>query len=473
MKMAYYLFVARDLDPAKIVNAEQYNLIRNLYGRLVEYDANSQLIAGVPESFVTSEDAVTFTFGNKAKTIDGEVISANDAAISLKRLVMLGKSGHGDIRQFICPGKILNSPWDDCPGIVVKDNKLTLKVVKKHYLSLLLHALESADYSILPDSIINNNGSLKTTNHRNTSGPFYIDFKFDDGSVNLKANPSHYLYHQDMPQEIKVEDCKDLSEYPRLINGEIDLIPTTQIFDGADADHIINSGKYEIHETLPLKIMSIQFSERALTDFTDEQRRFAASVVGRAVIKIVPLIHGKPTSQFFQPTGEGSLNEDQLNQINHLREKIDRPRFQRQIELAPPDRLFKIYAQELKAYPEIKLISRKAPPLSLRPEERPDIYVITNDSSWTEDLNLLGHNFQVGNFAKTGFDSDKWFVDYIATEDRSVRLKKLNLLHFELLRAASMYPLQIAPYFAATHKLWSLNQLKTEAGIRLWLIRRN
>jgi ABC-type transport system substrate-binding protein len=91
------------LDPAKIVNLSEYELLRNLYGRLVTYDLNGSLIPDVAESFYWEGDSLIFTFSDKLKTVDGIIINADDAAISLKRAMVFGKTGHGNLKEILCP----------------------------------------------------------------------------------------------------------------------------------------------------------------------------------------------------------------------------------------------------------------------------------------------------------------------------------------------------------------------------------
>lgn len=472
LRMAYFTDAAKDLDPATITTAEQYNLLRNLYSRLVDQDENSQLVAGVVDSFVTTEDSVTFFFGKKAKTIDGHYITAKDAELSIKRIIMKGNSGHGDIRRFICPEAKLRNLNEPCEGINSAGNKLEIRVVRPYYLQLLLQALESADFSIIPESNIEkSNGSLKDITHKNTSGPYYAEFNFQTNSYILKANPSHYLYHDKMPQEVFLVSGTGQSEIQDFINDKIDLLPTTFIFSGPDAEKVIQSHEYEVHETLPLKNMVIHFSPKAMHDFTPQQRLYAAKKLGQAYSKIVPLSNGKPTVQFFPPTSEGSLDDREIEKIQRLRANEGDSNFSRPIEYAPFRHQIAAYAETLQDSPQFKSIPRKGSPISLTLNERPDIFGVINDSAWAEDLNLLGYNFQVGTFATPGFDSDEWFATYLAVENRAERINRLKALHFKLLESVSMFPVQVAPYYAVIKKPWTLNQHKTAAGTRLWLIR--
>lgn len=106
-----------DLDPAKIEALEEYEFVDYLYGRLVQYDSNQQLMADLAEIFYWDSNNLIFEFGNKHKTSNGDLITAEDAYFSIKRAIYLRKTGHGDLRSFLCPNHVLNSIADDCPGI--------------------------------------------------------------------------------------------------------------------------------------------------------------------------------------------------------------------------------------------------------------------------------------------------------------------------------------------------------------------
>lgn len=474
LKMGYnFDRSAAELDPARIHTAYEYGLVRNLYSRLVERDQNSQLGPGVAETFQTEETSVTFEFGSRVKTVDGHVINAQDAEISLKRLIMRGRTGHGDIRRLLCPGVEIKAPSDGCPGISRDRNRLKLSVTHPHLLPLLLSTLESADYSILPaDAIDPNTGDL-IGSHRNTSGPYYVSKDSPTGALELKANPNHFLFSPQMPQIIQMVPVGLLEGLKLFLDGEVDLLPTTQSFNTDEAEKILRSGDYDIHETLPLKVRIIQFSYQAVIDFSPEQRRFAGRVVGNALTKLLPLVRSKATSQFFQGLSEGSLTEAQFAEIEGLRNDPARPKFSKPIEVAFNEKFAPAFRDELKDYPEIRVVVSKVPAASMPFDRRPDMYAISNDSASTEDLNLLGHNFEVGNFFLPGLNKDKWLNEYLSNTDKNHRISALNLLHYRMLKEVIFYPVSAAPYFAAIRHPWKLNQSSLSAGTRLWRIRPN
>jgi len=474
IRMAYdFDATMTELDPAKIRTIYQYNLIRNLYGRLVEYDSNSNLIAGVPTSFSWHGNEIEFVFGDRATTIDGHIITARDAELSLKRLIVLGKSGHGDIRRFICPDHVLENIDDACPGIKTSDNRLIIKVVASHFVPILLEALESADYSIIPADVLTKENLSLLREHRNTSGPYYIEAILPNGGLVLKANPHHYLFDPNMPQTIETVVIPYSQAIQSFQTGVIDLLPTTQNLTESEITFFRDSKSAEIHETLPLKLSIIRFSPSALRNFSIDQRLYAGLHAIEVFKRKIKYPDGKPTVQFFQALSDGALTEDQLKELKQQRENIAAPRFERQIGIKVLSSYMSFLYDELKKYPEFSVSETKTSVISLAPENRPDMYVVTTDSAWTEDFNLIGYHFHEQTFLLPGMDPDAWLKNYIETSDKTERIAKLNRLHFELLKNVIFIPYHVSPYFAVARKPWHLNQSNLSAGTCLWRLRTN
>ena len=105
-------------------------------------------------------------------------------------------------------------------------------------------------------------------------------------------------------------------------------------------------------------------------------------------------------------------------------------------------------------------------------EERPDMYYVSTDTAWSENMSLLGYNFQIGTFRYPGLDSDVWFQNYISIRDKEERMKLLRSLHLNILKNASIVPIEVAPFYAIAKPGWILNQSKITVGNDLWTIRR-
>lgn len=464
------------LDPASINTAFEYDILQNLYGRLLRYDQSGQLVADVPVSFSWSELEAKFEFGNKAITASGHVINARDAEISLKRLVFKGKSGHGDIRRFLCPGHKMGSLHEKCPGIRVEGNTLILQVAVSEYLPMLINTLEGADYSIIPKSSIDEiTGELKDTSHRNTSGPFYVESDSEIGRIVMAANESHYLFHSDMPNKVEIVPDSNGGLLKGFIDGAIDYLPTSAYFTGKLGAQLVSDKKNEVHETLPVSITFMRFSPSARREFSIEQRLYAGLIAGSAFIKHYGSLGGRPTEQFFQVFSDGTLSEIELDELRKNRDRIIKhpPTFHKPIDFGVPESEFKILADELRSNSSIRVIPTKRHPISMKNEERPSMYYVMTDSAWAENLSLIGYNFESGTFNLPGLDPNQWFQHYISIRDKGERMKLLRKLHFDILQNASIVPVEVAPYFSVARAGWKLNQSKIMVGTELWAIRRN
>lgn len=476
MRVAYYYSKScRSLDTAKLNTMYDYELAHNLYSRLVEYNSENQLVPGVAESFSFKDDSIEFRFGDKVTTVDGHTIGARDAAISLKRLVMAGESGHGDIRRLLCPGHVLKSIHEDCPGIQIIGNSLVLKPVKRYYVSLLMSVLESADFSIVPESSLDLkvNGA-PIIDWRNTSGPYYVEKDSDDGSWILKANKKHYHYDQMMPQTVQLVPTSYQEGSRKLVAGEVDLVTTTDYFTGSEAEGVLKDHKnYNVHATLPFRINMLCFTPEAVKKFSIEQRVFVAKKFAEVANKLFPTIGAQSTAQFFQALSDGSLTREQLDEIGAFRENVATSSFGKSIEIGVREAGYAAFLPETARIPGIRLLRYKVAPFGLPLAQRTQMYNVATDSAWSENLALLGHNFKMGIFHLPGLDSEQWFTSYLETGSKEGRIKKLNELHYQLLKMGVIYPYDAYPYYAVANKSWSLNFSKLSSNTDLWRMRRN
>jgi ABC-type transport system substrate-binding protein len=461
-------------DPGAIFEVAQYHMANYLYGRLLKYDDEGQLTVDVPTSFSWSESSVRFVFGDKVKTQSGHTIDAEDAALSIKRLIMRGKSGHGDIRRFLCPGFKLKSLQETCPGISVSSNVLTLTVKNSFQLPMLVAALESADYSIIPRHVIDpKTGELTDKTHHETSGAYFVLEDSNDGHVVLSANRGSYLYSKDMPDPVQIMPLTSPEAAKAFLNHQIDVLPTTQFWASVDGKKILADKRNAIHETLPFRVLFILFSDAALKDFTPEQRMYAGIKAGEAFRKNFGQAGGRPTEQFFQVLSDGTLNDLELSEIKRLRSGPKPPNLPRPITYSGYHQHFAQMSKALSEDSEIKVLDDSTHPLEMSPDKRPDMYILVTDSAWTENFSLIGYNLQIGIFSLPGVNSDEWFNKYISIEDKEKRIGALRKFHFDMLKNASFIPIEVAPYYAAAQPGWVINHNKLSEGTNLWSLRRN
>lgn len=461
----------KNFDPLTIVSMYQYGILRNIYGRLVRYNQEGQIVADIPEKFYWQNELLIFEFGKKVTTIDGYIITAEDAAVSLKRNIIFKQSGHGDIRNFLCPGQELKNINDACDGIEVVDNKLILKPVKEHYGPLLLTTLENADYSIIPK--ISLDKSLKIIDYKNTSGPYFVAKDSDVGAIELQANLKHYLYNENMPQEIDLVPAVLNNIGGLLLEDKIDLIPTGILGGGEQAQLILNDKeRFNVHRSVPISIQMLIFSPEAIKIFSPEQRFFVGKLFSELTRTKFVFFEAQHTETFFNKYSNGGLSDAQETELKNIRTNNKRPSFKRPIEIGVSEGRVEFLSKCLSEYDkEVKFIGLKTLSIDLKINERPHVIVIGNDSAWLEDMGLIGYNLNHEIFKTFKIEKNKWIENYLSKEDKAERNKMLQDLHYENLINAYIYPLVVSPYFAVIKKPWVFNMSTLHAGTELWNIR--
>lgn len=195
-------------------------------------------------------------------------------------------------------------------------------------------------------------------------------------------------------------------------------------------------------------------------------------MAGHAYVKHFGSVGAKPTQQFFQTLSDGTLDDEDLGKIKSLRESTEVPQFDSPIRFGVPESKFEVLRNELKEAKGILVVPTKVHPILMKAEDRTDMYYVTTDTAWLENLSLLSYNFQMGSFSYPGIDADNWIQHYISTSDKNERMKLLRSLHFNILKNASIVPIEVAPFYGIAKPGWKLNQSKVAVGNDLWLIRR-
>ena len=76
MKMAsYYPKSCGQLNTLKIETTYEYELIRNLYSRLVEYNLTGELVPSLATGFKWENGELIFSFGDKVKSQGGHIFN--------------------------------------------------------------------------------------------------------------------------------------------------------------------------------------------------------------------------------------------------------------------------------------------------------------------------------------------------------------------------------------------------------------
>ena len=220
-------FSVNDFDPVKINYITEWNIVMNLYSRLVAFNTDGDLVSGLARKFYWVGDDAHFEIRPNFKTVDGIKITPEDVAYSLKRLLILSGNTHGKLDDFICDAAKLKTIEDTCSGIRYDDNELILKTTKQN--SFLFKTLTTADFSVIPKKSIDFK-TLKITDYRNTTGLYYFDRYTDVVNMVFKINPNHWLYSAKLPQEVEIipdfygRSASEPSVGDKMLQDRLDII---------------------------------------------------------------------------------------------------------------------------------------------------------------------------------------------------------------------------------------------------------
>jgi peptide/nickel transport system substrate-binding protein len=141
------------LDPAEIFEFSAAEYAGNTYDRLIGYDLDdvSNIYGEAAESWTVSEDGKTFTFKMRegVKFPSGNTMTAEDAAFSLQRAVILDKSPAFILTQF---GFTADNVRDKIRA--VDDMTLTLETDKAYAPTLVLYCLTATVASIVDKKLV-------------------------------------------------------------------------------------------------------------------------------------------------------------------------------------------------------------------------------------------------------------------------------------------------------------------------------
>lgn len=186
------------LDPGEDYELSGVQMDTNIYDRLLRYEAEdvTKLVGGVAESWTISPDGKVFTFKLRPNQVfqDGNPVTAEDAAFSLQRVVILDKT----------PAFLLNQlGWT---AANVKDmvkatapDTLQFTITADLAPSLVLNLMTSIVASVVEKKVALEheekgdlgNGWLKT--HAAASGAYKLVSWKSNESVVLEANPKFRL----------------------------------------------------------------------------------------------------------------------------------------------------------------------------------------------------------------------------------------------------------------------------------------
>lgn len=453
------------VDPAVVQSSYQSLLVNNLFSRLAEYDNDGQIQAGVSTKFYWKNNSLIFEFGKKVKTASGHFINANDAAVTIRRLIKLDSTTQVNLKLFLCDIRSTEEVFKGCDAIKVENDKLILTPTNLKFKPYLLKALTSISFGIIPAQQIDKN-TLAILSLKETSGPYYLEYK-DSKRWILKPN-DHFYVSNTAPREVILLNLEANEIWDHFIENKIDVVTTLNSVDTEVLEKIKSVPDLQISETIGIKLFFIKFSPKALIDFTPEQRLYLGERF-RSIMKDrynLPINH-KPTNQFFSDVGHGHLSPEQELKISNLRQNAKPGEFRRKAKFY----LYKSLEKKLSPFKEILevepvLTDQRA--YMQKPEERLDVFTGTTDSAYEESLGLLSYNFSQGTFGLNDTQAAEWMKKYVDTEDEQKRFSMIQDLHYKTLENGITVPLFKAPYTAVARNHFKVNLSKIFASTQFW-----
>jgi hypothetical protein len=462
-------------DPAHIQLAPDYILCENLFSPLVELDPAGRLVGGVAEKFEWRGNRLIFKIRPNLRTIGGIPITAADAAFSLKRLLILGSSTHGNLKPLLCKSRSLKSIDDLCPGIEVADSELILKVEKRD--SFLIPLLASIDFAVIPQSAVDPS-TLKIVDYKETSGPYFLEGS-SENEFRLVANPFHYHYSNQIPQKVELIFTDSIeSSLKGLRNGQIDFLTT---IDHVPASEMIKFSSdhtgFNLHQTMNIRSLVTTFTKLGLHHLSEVQRLDIGRILRKSFSGYLQKKDGfEIQTQIFPVFGAAGLKKDKIGKLEQLLAQdvpsmSDLPLRVRIVRLEPFEDYKKLI---LKALPNAVVERGTVPSFEKFDTQHlePHLFISGPDLSYQEDFSLLSYYMGTGYFGIFGKEGEEWLGEYQKIDDQEERLNKLRELHFQTITHARTMPIAVYPYAALVRKPWQIGLSNFFADTQLWLIKR-
>lgn len=459
------------LDPASIEMIDQALLIDNIYSHLVQCDDEGNIQAGIAKKFYWEGDTLVFEFDKKVKSVDGHYIDAQDAAISIRRVLSLGTTTHSDLSFFLCRSSQNKDPFSDCEAVRVENQKLYLKVKDLRYKPFLLTSLTSDDFVIIPKSVIDPK-TLKILNTRVTSGPYYID-SINGTNWILKANVGHYDLTEKSPKKVTLVSTEGTTATDLFLQDRVDLLSTLNNIPQEKFDEIKSKiDDVVLTKTLGIKLYYLQFSPISQKKTTKEDRAFLAKKFRKLMKAKYSLpIFAEETNRFFLDQSFGKLSSSQEHDLSkyldsgmsyQAKEKVSFY-FYNSLE-----KLFKVFRE----IEEIDPVETDEYPFSQPIEKRLDLFLATTDTAYEESMSLLGYNFTQGTFGLDRTQGNVWLQKYLGLQEASERATLLQELQFTALSEGILFPLFKTPYTSIGRNGFSMKLSPLYASSHFWKIER-
>nr|WP_319514083.1 ABC transporter substrate-binding protein [uncultured Cohaesibacter sp.] len=246
------------LDPAQSFEFTGNEIDRNLYSFLINTDP-LDLDAGygpdLASSWEVSEDGMTITFkiAEGRKFASGNPITAQDAAFSLQRVILLNKTPSFILSQFgFTPENVKEKI------VATDDTTLSITTDKPYAVSFVLNCLTANVAAIVDSKLTMENevdgdmGNAWLRNHSAGSGAYTLKSLKPNESVILVANPNWWGEAPAMKQIFIRQVAESASQRLLLEKGDVDVARNLSTEDVAA---VSENDDIKIHAELRGRIM--------------------------------------------------------------------------------------------------------------------------------------------------------------------------------------------------------------------------
>lgn len=468
---------ATSYDPAKIQYASEYCFLQNVYSPLVEYSPKGEIVSAVAESFQWIGTNAYFKIRKGLRTADGQEIDAHDVAVSFKRLFILGGNTHGDLKHMLCPGVKLSGLDDYCPGIAVSQDGSEFILKFKEKKLFLFSMLAAMDFAVIPRNAVDPK-TLKITDFRNTSGPYYVSKDDAAGGLELSANTSHFHYSENIPRNLLF-----------IVPKTSDATEPLEMFSKEEADHLTTKDpsywmkiRYarehndaELHLTFPLNLHALVFTKKGRGRFSKDERIIIAGKLKKMFLEHYLTRPGfEAADQIIPAFGEGGLSSAQISRLNKSSAIDDERPFPKAFVCW---NFFGVADSKLQEqFPKGKFLwVGSVPDFKTKTDSKndePDCYLFRGDTGFQEDVGFMFYYFGLDFFDIEDADKKAWLDKYLATASKNERMEMLQTLHFQTIRNAKVFPVALESYSAIVRKPWKFSFSKYHANNPIWRIHR-
>ncbi|MGB0902928.1 ABC transporter substrate-binding protein [Halocynthiibacter sp.] len=216
------------LDPAQSFEFAGADVIRNVYGKLVNLEPGN-LEAGyqpdLAESWTVSDDGMTITFTMRegVKFTSGNPVTAEDAAFSLRRAVILNKTPSFILTQFGFTAENANET------ITVDGNTVSITTDKRYATSFVLNCLTATIggivdmKTVMEHEVDGDMGNEWLATNTAGSGAYIVQSWKPNESVTMVSNPDYYLGAPAMERVIVRHIQESATQRLLLEQGDIDV----------------------------------------------------------------------------------------------------------------------------------------------------------------------------------------------------------------------------------------------------------